>query len=59
MHFVDALLKAFDLFTKRLEHNVDAGLAGIGEGLPLFLEDLVGKVLEFLGEGLPGLAKLL
>ena len=59
MHFVDALLEAFNLFTERLEHHVDAGLAGIGEGLALFLEDLVGQVLEFLGEGLPGLAQLL
>ncbi|MNP28742.1 hypothetical protein D3C76_1217260 [compost metagenome] len=58
MNFVDALLEAFDLLAERLEHPIDTGLAGLGEGLALLLENLVGQVFKFLGQRLAGVGQL-
>src|SRR5690606_32989892 len=59
MHLVDALLETVNLFAEGLEQRVERSLAGMGEGLALFFEDLVGQVLEFGLELLAGLLERL
>ena len=50
MHFIDALLKAFDLLTERLQQCIDTGLTGMGEGFAFFLKNPVSQILKFFRE---------
>src|SRR5690606_20260350 len=46
MDILDLAAKLFDLFTEGLEQSVKGLLAGLGERLPLGLEDATGQLLE-------------
>ena len=59
MDFIHSFLKAFDLFSERLQQGFQCGLISLIKGLAFFFQNAVSQILELYAKLLFGLLNML